>query len=563
MEEHETEKSYPLREAKLLIIGAGGVGKTSLMTKLQNPNEPLKDTPTTIGIDVVEEKVPLQIEGKEFTMNIWDFGGQDVYHPTHQFFLTKNSVYVLMEDGREKKTDFYYWLQVQELLAGNSPLLIVQNIKEGSRSEIPNHLKDKFNNIKREFDIDLKNVTEECEDYKKILDLLKYELEHLPHINEVWPETRFKIRQKLIEQKEKHTISLEEYRKICNDLNYTDKQKQDNLLEQLHFLGTVLHFKDEGKLKGLVIVNPQWATDAVYAILDHTSKNYEKRGHFTWEDLEQVWKGEKYKGKFNEILALMEKFELSFELKDPKDTYIAPLLLPADKPNFDWDNQQNLQVHYEYDFLPKGTIARLIVRLHRRLKDHLFWKRGAIFEKENCQALVEEDYTGRTIKIRVKGEKARDLMVIVAEEIDKINKTYHFSEKIKATKLVPCSCHQCSNTKEEPYFFEYDSLEKRLLAGRETIECDKSYEFLPVQELLYSVSGGTQLKSIVKKMLAENRVKECFPILKSCGVEENQLVLLMNNFKSNSDNHHNDVIKLEEYNRNNNKIIHAILELLK
>ncbi|MEZ4645209.1 MAG: hypothetical protein R3E31_21165 [Chloroflexota bacterium] len=27
---------------------------------------------------------------------MWDFGGQSVYHATHQFFLTKSSVYVLV-----------------------------------------------------------------------------------------------------------------------------------------------------------------------------------------------------------------------------------------------------------------------------------------------------------------------------------------------------------------------------------------------------------------------------------------------------------------------------------
>ncbi|WP_347242416.1 hypothetical protein [Nostoc sp. FACHB-888] len=30
--------------------------------------------------------------GREFRVNIWDFGGQEIYHATHQFFLTRRSL---------------------------------------------------------------------------------------------------------------------------------------------------------------------------------------------------------------------------------------------------------------------------------------------------------------------------------------------------------------------------------------------------------------------------------------------------------------------------------------
>jgi GTPase SAR1 family protein len=31
---------------------------------------------------------------KTFRVNIWDFGGQEIYHQTHQFFLSKRSLYL-------------------------------------------------------------------------------------------------------------------------------------------------------------------------------------------------------------------------------------------------------------------------------------------------------------------------------------------------------------------------------------------------------------------------------------------------------------------------------------
>ena len=51
---------------------------------------------------------------RDFRVNIWDFGGQEIYHATHQFFLTKRSVYVLVSDERKEDTDFQYWLEIVE-----------------------------------------------------------------------------------------------------------------------------------------------------------------------------------------------------------------------------------------------------------------------------------------------------------------------------------------------------------------------------------------------------------------------------------------------------------------
>jgi hypothetical protein len=38
---------------------------------------------------------------QELRCNLWDFGGQDIMHATHQFFLSRRSLYVLVLDGRK------------------------------------------------------------------------------------------------------------------------------------------------------------------------------------------------------------------------------------------------------------------------------------------------------------------------------------------------------------------------------------------------------------------------------------------------------------------------------
>ena len=52
---------------------------------------------TTKGIDIHRHEFPLR-NGRRFRLNVWDFGGQEIYHATHQFFLTHRSLYLLLDD---------------------------------------------------------------------------------------------------------------------------------------------------------------------------------------------------------------------------------------------------------------------------------------------------------------------------------------------------------------------------------------------------------------------------------------------------------------------------------
>ena len=123
-------------EAKFLVIGEPGAGKTTLAKKIMDPDYELKErNPSTEGIDVFRWQFDLE-NGQPFFMNIWDFGGQEIYHATHQFFLTKRSLYVLVADARKENTDFNYWLDIVSLLSDNSPLLIIKNEKHDRMPDI-------------------------------------------------------------------------------------------------------------------------------------------------------------------------------------------------------------------------------------------------------------------------------------------------------------------------------------------------------------------------------------------------------------------------------------------
>ena len=144
----EQEEDY-LFEAKMLIVGEPGAGKTSLAWKIEDPDCTLpNEDETTKGIEVKEYNFPIHtndfanfensemLEGRKFRINLWDFGGQEIYKATHRFFLSKRSLYALVADSRNEDTDFNYWLHIVEMFGGDSPLLIVLNEKHQRRRDL-------------------------------------------------------------------------------------------------------------------------------------------------------------------------------------------------------------------------------------------------------------------------------------------------------------------------------------------------------------------------------------------------------------------------------------------
>ena len=466
-------------EAKLLIVGEAGAGKTTLAKKIDNPQYQLDiNEKSTEGIDITKWSFPLDNE-REFKVNIWDFGGQEIYHATHQFFLTKRSLYALLADTRKEDTDFYYWLNVVELLSNNSPLLIVKNEKGDRYIDIDeNSLRGRFENLKESLATNLKDNR----GLNAILDSIKYHIAKLPHVGSALPKTWKRVRETL-EQDQRNYISLEEYLNICQDNDFTRREDQLQLSGYLHDLGVCLHFQDSPLLKNTVILKPEWGTDAVYKVLDD-KQVINNLGKFTSKDLDNIWSDEQYLFKQAELLELMMRFKLCYQIPGTNDTYIAPQLLTKTKPNYNWDETDNLILRYTYEFMPKGIITQLIVAMHQHIYQQKYvWRSGVLLHKDNTLAEVIEYYDKREIKIRVSGKQKKDLLTIISHELDKIHASY---PRLKYRQLIPCNCSECHN-QPEPYFHPFDVLLKAKEKGQREIQCQKSFHMVDVLSLIDDV----------------------------------------------------------------------------
>ena len=75
--------STPCKRTKLMLVGLGGAGKTSLVRSfLQSYSETPPEV--TDGIDILKWRVPLGDSHDFLEFSVWDFAGQSVYYHTHQ-----------------------------------------------------------------------------------------------------------------------------------------------------------------------------------------------------------------------------------------------------------------------------------------------------------------------------------------------------------------------------------------------------------------------------------------------------------------------------------------------
>ena len=484
-----------LYEAKLIIVGEGGAGKTTLARKILDPNSSMpKPEETTKGIDVLEWHFEMEND-QDFRVNIWDFGGQEIYHATHQFFLTKRSLYLLVADSRKEHPHLDYWLNIVELFSENSPLLIVKN-ELGDRPVQMDEpqLKGRFENLKESLPTNLGNPQGGL-GLELIKKAIAYHISRLPHIGNSLPKTWIKVREKLEEDKRNY-ISLDEYLQICDQNGF--KLKQNNatdgrlvLSQYFHDLGSILHFQEDqtSPLYKTVILKPKWGTDAAYKVLDNNQVK-QNLGKFTTTELKQIWQDAEYRNMQSELLELMLKFKLCYPLPNAKNTYIAPQLLDSNQPEYSWNERDNLLLRYDYDFMPRGILTRFIVEMHHFIDEPTVWKSGVLLKRDNTWAEVIETYDRREIKIRLSGRNKRGFLEVITDKLDEIHASFN---QLKVKKLIPCNCNVCKDS-HNPHFYDLNKLRERLANRREDIDCDKPpYKKVNILSLIDDIGNRDKL----------------------------------------------------------------------
>ena len=535
-------------EVKMLIVGEGETGKTTLWKKLQDPTYmPSGKEESTVGIQIREGWSFKHTDKKEVDclVNMWDFGGQEIQYMTHQFFLTPRSLYVLLADGRREVANFPYWLKIINLLGRTNdkervPVLVILNEKGSTNVKAPYDEESviiDFPNLKitkRQVDFAINDGR-----FGTVQTLIEQSIcQDLAHLPITMPSNWQEVREALYELRKTHNhINEEKYTSICKEKGIGDTLERNTLLLLLRDLGIILYY-DNIDLADFIVLNPVWALDAVYEILRHKEVGQNK-GRFNEKLLMQVWTQCKYlapeQAKLLQLM-LKDNLEVCFKAtENDKTVYIAPQLLEyVPRPqNIKHDNPADLSFIYQYPFMPKGIIGRLMVRLNkqimRRNDELLVWNKGMLLQIEDCEVLVEEaeDTAAsglKTITINVRkgdAENRKNALRDVRKKIDEIHLTF---QALKVEEKIPCICERCKNTTDK-YFYPFTVLmEAQKIASQ--IQCQKSFKYLDVHTLLGASFPANDPKNVIAQTIdamTKNKIAEAFELLQKAGLENDTI----------------------------------------
>jgi len=452
------KRSIPISEAKVIVLGQGSVGKTSLVKRLLinefDPSERI-----TEGVSISKWSVAINDKvSPTVSLNIWDMGGQEIMHSTHQFFLTKNSLYLLVLDSRitQEENRAEYWLKIIQSFGGDSPIIIVGNKTDQHPLNIDRTgLKKKYPNIV-EF-VETSAASGEGIEYLK--SVITQKANNLPHIHDLLPESWFTVKTKIEEMgRVSNFIVQDKFVDLCNENDITDEISQRTLIGFLHDLGVVLYFQDDPRLKELGILNPQWITNGIYKIIN-SNDLFRNKGVLTISMLDEILDVPEYpRSKRIFIIDILRKFELCYDIV-PDRLFLVPDLLPKDEPTQLSFNGTPV-FEYFYPVLPLSIITRFIIRMNKRVENNLVWRSGVVLNMGANPVLVKADIEDRKISIAIEGleHTRRDALSAIRYQLDEI----HSSIKgLYPQKRVPIP----NAPNAEP--LEYDYL---LLLEREGLE---------------------------------------------------------------------------------------------
>ncbi len=458
-----------VNEIKVMLVGRGGAGKTSLRRFFMNePHDKAEKETPGIALDTFQ----LPDAPNDIRVRLWDFAGQEITHALHHFFLTEGCVYILVLDPRSntEMRDAEYWLSLLQRYANGAPVLLAlnrQDARQGGYDVDRRALQERFPFI---HSFTLTN----CEKREGCAGLLQHLRETVAQLGANQPpqlqvpktwlqimaecdgsagtaaamsaerpaakkppsRSRKPAATTAAEAPAAPYLTLDQFRAICGRHGETDASKQESLARLLHQLGAVLHFVDEPRLRDTAVLNPHWVTDGVYRLLRFKDQP-DSDGTLSLAEALQALPGEtEHSARF--FLRLMERFEMCFALDDsvdagasgaadkPPTRWLIPGALGEFQPEgigADWQQPGAVRLRYVYDPLPEGVLPRFIVMTHLLSQGQPRWRHGVVLRDGSAAVLVRRGEKPNHIEVTAFGrdDERLHLLQIVQGSLERIH----------------------------------------------------------------------------------------------------------------------------------------------
>lgn len=494
--------------SKLLLVGEGGVGKSSLLRSLRGQLfDP--ELETTHGIEVGSLALAHPTEpGVSMALRSWDFGGQEIYHATHQFFLTNRSLFLVVWNARMgyEQGRLYYWLDMIQALAPESPVLLVATHVDQREAELPySELQSRYPQIAGPAG---RVSNRSGEGVEALREAIAQAAAGLPLMGERWPAAWLDAAEAVRARPEKH-ISPRLLREVMGAQG-VEGESARVLAQWLHDLGDILYYQEDEALNDLVILKPQWVTEYISRVLE-SEEVIQGDGVFSRTQMDQLWEA-LAPAMRDHFLRLMERFDLSYRTLEDREISLVVERLPLDPPEYEpaWqaiqeqENCHEIAMHFQLNTVPAGIPTWFIARSHR-FSTHTHWRNGALFaysSERRHLALVRVLPHERRLELTVRGPAPYNFFALLK---DGVELTLRRFPGLSIARLIPCPGHggeRCSHQ------FNYAHLQKALERQPPVLEiqCPASFEPVSVPGLLFGFHWRTQEAVLERIDRLESRV---------------------------------------------------------
>jgi len=455
-------------DVKFMILGNGRVGKTQLCRRLRG--EPYDEAvPSTHGIRIGSAPLARARGGAPLaTLRIWDFGGQDIYHGTHALFLKSRAIFPVLWTPASEAQQFHdhagftfrnqplgYWLAyVRAMGSPQSPVLVIQSQCDRPEDErvAPPMAADALEPFpfKKVLHHSARTGRGQAALVEALADAVAWLRERRGPDRIGKGRAVVKARLEAMQEEDaarppaerRHRLLTQgDFQALCEEAGGVSSPEA--LLDYLHNVGTV--FYRQGLFGDRIVLDQQWALDAVYAAFDRDKcyPNLQRsRGHFTRSDLGRwVWDAAGHGIEEQELfLSLMRQCGICFRLrgagKGGNAEYIAPDLLPdGEDPRVaallrKWEGRSAQEAALAYELLPPGLMRALIAEIGELAGVAAdYWRDGFAFydEETRAEVLVAQRWTSGwagEIRIATRDGQADALLARVLRLVDRLSERF-------------------------------------------------------------------------------------------------------------------------------------------
>lgn len=496
--------------SKMLVVGEGGVGKTSTTKALLGERfDSAEETTHGLRIYRFPTDHPQQ-PNTQMLLSTWDFGGQQIYHATHQFFLSDRSLFLLLWNNRLgwEQGRLRYWLDIISARAPESPIVLVATNApaDGRPADLPlGDLRTEYPRISASVSID----NEAGDGIESLRQLIAHEAAQLPLMGADWPTTWLNAADAVRGTQEKYITPEQMWEIMADEAGLTSAEHQRYIATAMHHLGDILYYKDVPSLADTVILRPEWVGDYMSKVLDSPEVE-QSHGLLSREHIKRLW-ADLDPGMRDHFLEMMDRYDLSYRLDGGtgRDVSLVVERLQWNAPPYEerWNtpdpdgSEHEIRVLYQLNTTPPGIPTWFIARSHR-FTTNTHWRTGALLAHPDGlhRALVKTSPHRHQVELTVRGPSPAAFFAVLD---DGLTLTLDRYPGLSIKRLVPCPCRSAEGETCEG-LYDYDDLVRRLnrKPPKQEIECHKSGDDVNVPLMLLGLapSEKTELRQSIVRL---------------------------------------------------------------